>query len=497
MLDENIQRLIEYAKKHLMLSARDEFYVRNVLLEMLGAYDYTACREVPGALLPNEILDAIFADLDDAGKEYDRAVLEDRLMDAVSLRPSEVEELFYEKYASDPESATGWLYDYCIRNNYVKKSAIDKNIKWIAKTDKGGLEITINLSKPEKNNKDLLKQLTSVSTSYPMCTICRENEGYEKPGFSRRNMRTIGIKLAGEDWFWQYSPYAYFNEHGIAIRQIHTPMVLDEKTSERLFDFVDLFPGYFIGNNAPLPRVGGSILMHDHFQGGGHILPMQRARARAYYKSAEYDDVRISITDWYNSAIRLEGKDRKKLSLLAYKICDAWKVYENKRLDIIPETDEKHSTASLIARKQDGGYILDMILRNNRCSEKYPDGIFHAHKQYHNIKSESIGLIEAMGLFILPARLERQLGEVESYLTGAKKYSRENLSEDMLIHADMTERLLSCGTCKKERAKELIKQEVETTCINILKNTAVFKDDESGRAAFDGFMKSLNLTKIN
>ena len=493
MLDVDISRLSAYSKKYLMLSARDEIYVCNRLMSILGVYDYKECDGNFCDELPHDIIQSIFSDLDCAGVPYDKTVLGDRLMDAISLRPSETEDIFYKKYSVSPKVATDWFYDYCVHNDYVKKSAIDRNIKWRMTADKGNLEITINLSKPEKNNNDLKRQLTAASTSYPKCTICCENEGYERPGFSRANMRTIRLKLAGEDWFWQYSPYAYFNEHGIAIRREHTPMVLDDKTCERLFDFVDLFPHYFIGNNAPLPRVGGSILMHDHFQGGGYILPMQRAKVRSRYKCKEYGDVSLSIVDWYNSVIRLEGDDRFSLSQLAYKICKAWEGYENRQLDIIPQTDEKHSTASLIARKAGERYILDIILRNNRCDERHPEGIFHAHRQYHNIKSESIGLIEAMGLFILPARLRRQLAEVESYLTGDRRFVRGELAEDMYVHADMIEKLLAQGICTRDGARLAIKREVEESCVNILKNTAVFKDDENGRAAFESFIQSIGI----
>lgn len=276
-MNEYIALLIAYAKKYLDLAERDETYVRNRVMDILGEYDYSSCAvsEIPE--LPDSILQGIFACLDEENVEYDRATLGEKLMDAVMLKPSEFERKFDELYRVSPEKATSWANDYAVRSDYVKKSAIDKNIRWHADN---GLEITINLSKPEKNNKDLQKQLTSVSTSYPKCTICRENEGYQKQGFSRRNMRTISLSLHGKAWFWQYSPYAYFNEHGIAIGVEHTPMVLNEETPELLFDFVEQYPHYFIGNNAPLPRVGGSILMHNHFQGGKETLPMQKVGYR-------------------------------------------------------------------------------------------------------------------------------------------------------------------------------------------------------------------------
>lgn len=491
-LNEYIAQLIEYAKKYLELSLRDEVYARNRVMDILGIYDYkqTIVKDIPE--LPDGILTGIFAYLDKEGVEYDGATLGEKLMDAVMLKPSEYEAKFHTLYKKSPQKATEWANVYAIHSDYVKKSAIDKNIRWNAQN---GLEITINLSKPEKNNKDLQKQLTVASTSYPKCTICRENEGYQKPGFSRRNMRTLSMKLHGKDWFWQYSPYAYFNEHGIAISVEHTPMVLDEDTVELLFDFVEQFPHYFIGNNAPLPRVGGSILMHNHFQGGNKVLPMQKVGYRKALYSEKYSDVKVGILDWYNTALRLEGVNRDSIKALAMDIAKAWECYENAELYILSHTGkEKHNTASCIARKTENGYILDMILRNNRINEKHPDGIFHAHHEYHHIKSESIGLIEAMGLFILPARLKRQLAEIKNYLTGTVFYKKDKLSEDMQMFAPMIERFLDeNGTLWGKQADIVIRTELECICQNILDNTAVFKSDDKGQEALLLFMKEIGL----
>ena len=268
-------------------------------------------------------------------------------------------------------------------------------------------------------------------------------------------------------------------------------MKLDDKTVERLLDFVEQFPHYFIGNNAPLPRVGGSILMHDHFQGGREVLPMQKAGIRLNLTSAKYPSLKVGVVDWHNTAIRIEGKNRKEISALALEIVTAWKAYENKELDILPFTgDIPHNTASCIARKTKTGYILDIILRNNRTNDKYPDGIFHAHGEYHHIKSESIGLIEAMGLFILPARLSRQLSIVKDILTGKEV----NLTDDMLIFKPMTERLKSKhGTISAADAESVLKGEVEDTCRNILENTAVFKHNSEGDAALKQFLNDIGL----
>lgn len=493
-LDNGIAELIAYAEAYLGLDKRDVLYARNRILSALGV---SSCGEgkAEGELpaLPDGILQNIFECLEREGVEFDPAVLGERLMDAVMLRPSEVENAFWARYASSPRAGTEWLYAYAIRSDYVKKSAIDKNLKWTSKD--GRLEITVNLSKPEKNNKDLAKQLKTVSTDYPKCIICRDNEGFERAGFSRRNMRTVSLRLNGEDWFWQYSPYAYFNEHGIAISCAHTPMKLDENTAEHLFDFVEKFPHYFLGNNAPLPRVGGSILMHNHYQGGGYVLPMQRAGIRIPLKSKRFPKVKAGVADWYNTAIRLEGENRKEVAGLAKDIFTAWETYENAELGILPRTDEVHNTASLIARKTECGYILDIILRNNRTSEEHPGGIFHAHAEYHHIKSESIGLIEAMGLFVLPARLKRQLGEIKEYLTGERAYDQTALGEDMKIFIPAIGRLMRGGRLSPEQAEDALRDEVESACRNILGNTAVFKNDGAGTDALLGFLSACGFQK--
>lgn len=495
-LNQSVCTLLAYAEKYLGLDPRDGLYARNRILDALGiaSFEEEPAGEIPS--LPDGILNDIFTCLEAEGKSFDRATLGEKLMDAVMPRPSEFERGFQKKYNRSPVGATKWAYGFAIASDYVKKSAIDRNLKW--KTRDGRLEITINLSKPEKNNKDLQKQLTTASTDYPKCTICRDNEGFERPGFSRRNMRTVSLTLHGEDWFWQYSPYAYFNEHGILISVAHTPMVLNENTVEHLFDFVEKFPHYFVGNNAPLPRVGGSILMHNHYQGGGYVLPMQKAGYAFQLKNPRYPKVKAGVLDWYNTALRLEGSDRKQVASLAKDIFTAWEEYENTALGILSHTGaERHNTASCIARKTKTGYILDMILRNNRTDETYPDGIFHAHREYHHIKSESIGLIEAMGLFILPARLKRQLGQIKRYLTGEEKYSEETLGEDMKIFIPAIGRLTAGGTCTESQAEDLLRDEVENACRNILDNTAVFKKTAEGQAALMAFLKNCGMQEEN
>ncbi|MEG1706501.1 MAG: galactose-1-phosphate uridylyltransferase, partial [Clostridia bacterium] len=386
------------------------------------------------------------------------------------------------------------LYNYGVYSDYIKSTAIAKNIMWSADKTKGKLVITINLSKPEKSNKDTAKLLSNTTATYPKCAICPENIGYCGRGVVRQTLRAIPIILGREKWVWQFSPYAYFYQHGIAINCKHTPMKVDGNTIVKLLDFVEYAPQYFIGCNAALPIVGGSILTHDHFQGGAQLLPMHSASVLKWYTCIE-SKVNIGILDWYNSVIYLESADRKAVQTLATTIIDSWKNYSDESVGILAKTTDVHNTLTPIVRKVDGVYRVYLILRNNRCDEAHPDGIFHAHKEYHNIKSEAIGLIEAMGMFILPARLSRQLTEVSSALCG--KVNVDNLSEDMEIHRDMIMRLVNqYGVDNDEdKAKLIVKEEVERVCENILDNTSVFKKNIQGADAFNKFILSCNITK--
>ena len=453
---------------------------------------------------PDEVLNPIvdYAVANGIITEADREKFGNDVMDMVSLRPSEVVDMFDSLYETSPAKAFDWLHDYGVKNDYIKATKIARNKHWEAKSTKGKLEITINLSKPEKNNKDTAKLLTAKKSSYPSCMICAENEGYAGHGVYRQNLRTIPLTLGGEEWFWQFSPYAYFNQHGIAINGEHTPMKVDKSTVRKLLDFIDYAPStYFIGCNAALPIVGGSILTHDHFQGGGKVLPMHKATALNKYKSEDYPYIETYVLDWYNSVIRLVSTNKNMLIEYAGDIIDAWKNYDDESVGIIHATDKQHNAVTPIARKckdknKNDAYCVELILRNNRTDEKYPDGIFHVHPEYQNIKSESIGLIEAMGLFILPARLDRQLKEVQEYLIGARKYDKKALAEDMQIHARMIEKLMKENPkCTPAEAPLIIKDEVNSVCEHILDNTAVFKKDEEGAAAFDRFLESIGIRR--
>lgn len=500
-MEKTVEELLYYAEYHLGLKKRDENYIRNLLMEKLrlkNRYD----GEIDKKALENLTVPDCFAE---RISEYAKssALCDEYLVPnfvcgifgLITPVPSAVEERFYELYNENPSSAFSYLFDLSIKNNYVQKTAVDRNIKWRADFPENYLEITINLSKPELNNKDIAKNLSDEgNTSYPKCALCAENEGFigTVKKAPRQNIRTVDITLGGEEWFMQYSPYQYYDEHCIAINKTHTYMKVDGKTFEKLFDFVDFYPSYFVGSNAPLSIVGGSILNHEHYQGGGHLMPLHYAKPKKHYKLSGFECVDFSITDWYNSVVHIEGEDRKAIEKAGEYVLEKFKAYSDESVDLIAETTEKHNTVTPIARKNGNKYILDLILRNNRCNDEYPEGIFHAHPKYHNIKKEGIGLIEAMGLFILPARLARQTKSIEKFLTGEETYEYESLPEDMKVHSGMIERLLfeNGNAVSKDEAERLIKAYVNETCRNILINTAVFKPDEKGFEHFDRFMKA-------
>ena len=505
------ERLLAYARAHLHMQECDVDYMRNVLLSRLktdSPYDGEA--DVSG-IAEMDVPDALFAEL----KEYAFAAgLADEesaerfcadIFGILTPLPSVINADFERIRKSEgAQAACDDLYALCVKNGYIQKMAISRNLKWDYRDGSNTLEITVNLSKPEKNNKDIAKLLTAPQTrKYPMCALCKENEGFEGTATHppRQNIRTVKMSLGGEKWFMQYSPYAYYDEHCIAISENHTPMHSDGTTVAKLLDFVDLLPNYFIGSNAALPIVGGSILNHEHFQGGLHRMPMHRAGLRTQLKSREYPQLKAGILDWYNSGIRIEGKDRAAVAALAAKIIEEWKTFSCPECDILAETDgTPHNAVSPICQKEGDKYIFSLLLRNNRTDDRYPDGIFHVHPEYMNIKSEGIGLIEAMGLFILPGRLKRQLDAVEDILCGKAVYDRaalEDPANDLHIHRFMIEKLMAEGmSAGKEEAHLRMQQYVGKVCAGILGNTAVFKNDENGRKGFKKFTDKLGFMEV-
>ena len=503
-----IEKLLVYAKAHLRLNARDEIYFRNLLLREFNldqpTYESVDENKIINMSVPDELVKEIeeYALENGIIKDGEQDLYSTYIMGMLSPLPSKVNEEFLKiKESEGIEKACDYLFDLSIKNNYVRKTAIEKNLKWSCQDGDKYIEVTVNLSKPEKDNKEIAKLLTAKkSTNYPSCLLCKENEGYQgtltHP--ARENIRTISLALGGEKWFVQYSPYAYYEEHMIAISEKHSPMHIEEDTVDKILDFVDFFPNYMIGSNAALPIIGGSILNHEHFQGGKHLMPMHNAVVEQKFTAKDYPEVEVGKVDWYNSVIRLESKNRKQIKELATVIINEWKKFSEKDCEILAFTDKTpHNSLSPVCRKQGDKYIIDIILRNNRVDERYPDGIFHAHPEYHNIKKEGIGLIEAMGLFILPGRLKKQLKMIAEILCGQAEYDEAKLNDPenyLFAHRNMIKELLSDGKEKDiALAEKRVTDKVNDVCKNILYNTAVFKNDENGRKGFVKFLNKCNI----
>ncbi|MDO5330167.1 MAG: galactose-1-phosphate uridylyltransferase [Bacillota bacterium] len=492
MIGKSVEELIAYAKLHLQLDEEDATYKRNLLLKYFELdepyYGEVDTEKLQGMRVPDELIAPVREYLEkEKGLDPITAELEiGWIMGLLTPLPSQVNQCFDSLYEVSPKTATDYLYDLSIKNNYVAKTQIEKNMLWTAEYDDGPeLEISINLSKPEKSNKDIAKLLSVKSTSYPKCMLCHENLGFagnaKKP--ARENIRFIPLNLNGEKWFMQYSPYGYYPEHMILFYEKHEKMEINRRIIGKLFDFVDLFPHYFIGSNADLPIVGGSILDHEHFQGGGHEMPLMKAPIRE--KIYEKEGCTLSILDFYNTVVRIDGKDRGSVLDLADKILTKWRSHDDPKHMIIAKDEAgEHNTITPILQKKEGAYRLFLILRNNRVNEQYPDGIFHAHKEYHPIKSEGIGLIEAAGLFILPARLKRQGALVDEVVDGKKEF------EDVLKEYPDMEIFRPIIAELKEKGGH-IKGYINEVCRGILGNVAVYKNDKEGQDGLRAFLNGV------
>ena len=465
-LFEALDKLTGYARNKLGLEKRNEFAARNAVLEALGVSAY----EESGASYAGESVETLLYELFAAAEREgypveDTESTEDAVMGALILSPKETDDLFSSRLRYSPQRATEWFYQYSVNSNYVKKAKLDKNPRFTADN---GLIITINTAKPEFRDPKKAASGNATASGYPKCSICRENEGYA--GRNKRTLRTVSLKLFGENWFWQFSPYGYFYQHGIAVNCEHTPMHVDKETFFKLMDFVDTFPHYFIGCNAALPRIGGSVLAHDHYQGGGERLPLFDAKVAVPLKHKSFPEVEAGVLDWFGTAIRLTGKNREALAVLADYIRAGWERYEDKARGIIPLDEEgRHSAVSPTVVKNENRYELNLILRNNSVSEQFPDGIFHAHPEFHFIKKESIGLIEAQGLFILPGRLVEQLKTIKKCLIKKQPLPAE-LADFALFVREIGE-----GNFTEESAEVAVQRELASICERILKNTAVFE----------------------
>ena len=422
-----------------------------------------------------------------------RDLFDTKIMSMLVPRPSEVVRRFYDLYEKEsPQAATDYFYKLSRDTDYIRRYRVKKDLKWTADTEFGTLDITINLSKPEKDPKAIAAAKLAKQSGYPKCLLCKENEGYagriNHP--ARQNHRIIPVTINQSDWFFQYSPYVYYNEHCIVFNSKHVPMKIERATFGKLLDFVQQFPHYFVGSNADLPIVGGSILSHDHFQGGNYTFAMAKAAVEKEVTIPGYEDVECGIVKWPLSVLRIRHKDEKRLIELADHVLGAWRGYTDEAAFIYAETDgEPHNTITPIARKVGDVYELDLTLRNNITTEEHPLGVYHPHAQYHNIKKENIGLIEVMGLAVLPARLKEELEILADYLVEGKDI-RSN--EKIEKHADWVAGFLpKYSEISRENVMDILKEEVGQTFVHVLEDAGVYKCNEEGRKAFLRFIETL------
>ncbi|MCT4596643.1 MAG: UDP-glucose--hexose-1-phosphate uridylyltransferase [Vallitalea sp.] len=501
----NIEKLIQFGLNNCMIEKWDVEMVRNQIMDILEIsepLDKEIHIEIPETPVPilEEILQYCIYNNIIEDSITDRDMLDSRIMATLMPRPSELINRFYKIAREDGiERATDYYYTLSRNSNYIRTDRIAKNEYWLAETKVGELEITINLSKPEKDPKEIEKARSMSSANYPKCFLCIENVGY--PGRlnhpARNNHRVIPVTLNEENWYLQYSPYVYYNEHSIIFNEKHIPMKISEDTFTRLLSFVEQFPHYFIGSNADLPIVGGSILSHDHFQGGHHTFPMEKAPIIKQFNKDNYNEVNIGIVKWPLSVIRLSSHNKEELINIANDILKNWRNYSDEDLEILAYTEEDgkkipHNTITPIARMNTiGEYEIDLVLRNNRRNEKHPDGIFHPHKHLHHIKKENIGLIEVMGLAVLPARLKKELTLIEEILTG--NIRDINKYDELEKHSEWIEQLRDkyILPIDIDKAKDIIRKEVGEIFAQVLECAGVYKMDEEGIEGMERFISCI------
>lgn len=484
-----IRKFVEQVIEKSDYTELDKYYLYNHVLHLVGKCE-KECQEasiidVKDALVEQAVLNQ---KIDDLSSSKDSLGCE--LMDLITPIPSVLNQRFNEMYAQDKKWAIADFYELSKSNDYVKTKAIAKNIYFKTPTDYGNLEITINLSKPEKDPKQIALAKKLAPSGYPLCQLCMENEGYygrvDHP--ARTNHRIVRFNLGEEVWGFQYSPYAYFNEHCIFLDGKHEPMVISKETFSNLLEIVEKFPGYFAGSNADLPIVGGSILTHEHYQGGRHVFAMEEAPVEKSFRFAGFENVSAGIVKWPMSVIRLNGSDKAELVALSAKILDSWRKYSDEKVNVKAfDGDVLHHTITPIARMKNGNYELDLVLRDNQTSEEYPDGIFHPHKDVQHIKKENIGLIEVMGLAILPPRLKDELAEVGKHILGTsnemKEYHRVWADEIKQNHPEAT----------AENITEIVNQETGRVFARVLEDAGVYKRNKQGQEAFMRFVENVGL----
>ena len=504
MISEAVRDLVQYGLDTGLLDEEDRYYARNQILRLLGLTEYEEPEEPEKKRSLEDILETLLDYAAENGLlEHDsvtyRDLFDTKLMNCLMPRPSEVSKRFRELYEADPEAATRYFYKLSQDSDYIRRYRVCKDMKWVADTEYGALDVTVNLSKPEKDPRAIAAAKLAKQSGYPKCLLCVENVGYagraDHP--ARDNHRIISLTMGREEFGFQYSPYVYYNEHCIVFNQKHVPMKINRSTFVKLFDFVKQFPHYFLGSNADLPIVGGSILTHDHFQGGCYEFAMAKAPVEKELEFKGFEDVKAGIVKWPMSVIRLNGTDSGRIVDLADKILKAWRGYTDEAAFIFAETDgEPHNTITPIARMRDGRFEMDLVLRNNITTKEHPLGVYHPHEKLHHIKKENIGLIEVMGLAILPSRLAQQSEAIAAVLCGQTdaKACRAAAPE----HADWLDLLVKkYGTAlSPEQAQDAVKREIGAKFETCLEHAGVFKLTPDGLAAFDRFLAALGCEKL-
>lgn len=495
MLSEQIAALVQYGISSGLLPECEKIYTTNLLLDLFGEDEYTEPETVPEESLEN-ILKHL---LDEACR---RGIIEDsityrdlfdtKIMNCLTPRPSQVQQTFWQKYQESPKAATDYFYKLSQDSDYIRRYRVCKDQKWKVDSEYGEIDITINLSKPEKDPKAIAAARNSKTAAYPKCQLCMENEGYagrvNHP--ARENHRIIPITINGSRWGFQYSPYVYYNEHCIVLNGEHVPMKIDRAAFMKLFDFVRQFPHYFLGSNADLPIVGGSILSHDHFQGGNYTFAMAKAPIEIPVTIPGYEDVESGILKWPLSVLRIRHKDPERLIDLADHVLQEWRNYTDADAFIFAETDgEPHNTITPIARRKGDMYELDLTLRNNITTEEHPLGVFHPHAELHHIKKENIGLIEVMGLAVLPSRLKDEMAKLKEFILAGKDPASD---ETLAKHADWVKAFLPrYSSVTEENIEHILQQEIGKVFVKVLEDAGVYKCTKEGRDAFLKFVKTL------
>ena len=498
MIDIAISKLVDYAVNAGLVEECERVWAINTILDVLKLDNYTEPERTwdPESIELAPVLEELLDDAHARGVLAENSVVyrdlfDTELMGRLTPRPYEVHASFQALYKEDPKKATNWYYKFSQDTNYIRRDRIAKDMQWKAPTEYGELDITINLSKPEKDPKAIAAARNLPTSAYPRCQLCAENEGYagrvNHP--ARQNHRIVPITINGSPWFLQYSPYVYYNEHCICLNSEHTPMKIDRACFGKLLDFVAQFPHYFVGSNADLPIVGGSILAHDHFQGGHYTFAMAKAPVETPFTFPGFEDVETGIVKWPMSVIRISSQEPQRLVELADRILTAWRGYTDESAMILAETDGvPHNTITPIARMRDGQFELDLVLRNNLTTEEHPLGLYHPHAELHHIKKENIGLIEVMGLAVLPARLKEELAAVADALVSGADLRASELTEK---HADWAEGFAPNYTITAENALDIVQKETGLVFAQVLEHAGVYKRDAAGRAAFLRFLNSL------